>query len=161
MEIPLIEKESGSFQRPGGQHGNIPLRGPLTADETCDNLLRQVADWNIPGNILYQAFHKPQSTDADSAVLGARRKQAGIPAPAPRHPSPGVLGASGGHTGDRSDVTQSHVSTDVPVQDPPVRTDTVGDGASQPDQEVLSRRSSRHRRHVVKFQAGSGGMEST
>jgi hypothetical protein len=161
MEIPLIEKESGSFQRPGGQHGNIPLKGPLTADKTCDSLLRQVADWDIPGNILYEAFHKPKNSEADSTVLGARRKQAAIPAPAPRHHSPGGLGASGGHTGDRSDVTQSHVSADVSVQDTPVRSDTVGDRASQPDQEVLSRRSSRHRRHVVKFQAGSSGMEST
>ena len=163
MEIPVIAKESGGFQRPGAsQHGNFPLRGPLTADEACENHMRFVADWDIPGNILYQAFHKPKSTDADSAVLGARRKQAGPPAPALRHPSPGVLGASGGHRGDRSDVTQSHVSTDVPVQDPPVRPDTVWDGASQhPDQEVLSRRSSRHRHQVVKFQAGSSGMENT
>jgi hypothetical protein len=73
-----------------------------------------------------------------------------------------VLGASGGHGSDRSDFTQSHVSTDVPIQDPPVRPDTVWDEASQhPDQEVLSRRSCRHRNQVVKFQAGSGGMENT
>ena len=73
-----------------------------------------------------------------------------------------MLGASGGHRGDRSDVPQSHVSTDVSVQDPPVRPDTVWDGASQhPDQEVLSRCSSRHRHQVVKFQAGSSGMENT
>ena len=121
-----------------------------------------MADWDIPGNILYQAFHKPSSTDADSAVLGARRKPGGPLAPAPRLPSPGVLGASGGHRSGRSDFIQSNVSTDVPIQDPPVGPDTVCDGASQhPAQEVLSRRSSRHRNTVVKFQAGSSGMENT
>jgi len=161
--IPVNAKESGNFQKPGiSQHGKIPLRIPMTAEETGENLLRQVADWDVPGNILYQAFHKPSSIDADSAVLGARRKPEGPPAPAPRLPSPGVLGASGGHRGGRSDFTQSNVSTDVPIQDPPVGPDTLCDGASQhPAQEVLSRHSSRHRNAVVKFQAGSSGMENT
>ena len=157
-------KESGNFQKPGiSQQGKFPKGIPMTAEETGENLLRQVADWDVPGNILYQAFHKPRSTDADSAVLGARRKPEGPPGPpAPRLPSPGVQGASGGHRSGRSDFPQSNVSTDVPIQDPPVGPDTVWDGASQhPVQEVLSRRSSRHRNNVVKFQAGSSGMENT
>ena len=157
-------KESGNFQKPGiSQQGKFPNGIPMTAKETGETLLRQVADWDVPGNILYQAFHKPRSTDADSAVLGARRKPESPPGPpAPRLPSPGVPGASGGHRSGRSDFPHSNVSTDVPIQDPPVGPDTVWDGTSQhPVQEVLTRRSSRHRNNVVKFQAGSSGMENT
>ena len=158
-------KETGNFQKPGiSQHGKFPNGIPMTAKETGEKLLRQVADWDVPGNILYQAFHKPKSTDTDSAVLGARRKPESPPGPpALRPPSPGVPGARGGHRGiGRSDYPPSNVSTDVPIQDPGVGPGTVWDGTSQhPVQEVLTCRSSRHRNNVVKFQAGSSGMENT
>ena len=59
------------------------------------------------------------------------------------------------------------VSADVPLQDPGVGPVTVLQGTDpslHPVQEVgvpLTRRSSRNRSNVVKFQAGSSGMEHT
>ena len=72
-------------------------------------------------------------------------------------------GVRGGHRGiGRSDYPPSNVSTDVLLQDPGGGPGTVLHGTSQhPVQEVLTRRSSRHRNNVVKFQAGSSGMENT
>ena len=138
----------------------------MNAKETGEKLLRQVADWDVPGNILYQAFHKPKSTATDSAVPARRKPESPPGPPAHRPPSPGVPGVRGGHRGiGRSDYPPSNVSTDVPLQDPGVGPGTVLHGTSQhPVQEVgvpLTRRSSRHRNNVVKFQAGSSGMEHT
>ena len=138
----------------------------MSGEETCGKLLRRVADWDVPGNIRYEAFHKPKTTATDSAVP-ARRKPGSPPGP-PTHrpPSPEVPGVRGGHRGvGRSDYPPPVVSTDVPLQDPGVGPDTVWQGTSlHPVQEVgvpLTRRSSRHRSNVVKFQAGSSGMEHT
>ena len=75
-------------------------------------------------------------------------------------------GRGGSRFAGRSDYTPV-VGTDVTSQDHGLGPETVlqGTGPSlQPVQEVglpLTRRSSRQRSNVVKFQAGSSGMEHT
>ena len=81
--------QPGNFQNTGiTQHGKGPSGIPMSAEETCGKLLRRVADWDVPGNILFEAFHKPKSKATDSADP-ARRKPGSPPGPpAPQPPSP-------------------------------------------------------------------------
>ena len=141
----------------------------MSADETCGKLMRRVADWDIPGNILYEAFHGNPSKSTHSDDTG-RRKSGSPPAPPVIQPSTETAaGGRGGSrvAGSRSDcapvlgtevitqITQDHglgVGLALPESDP----------CLQPVHEVgppLIRRSSRQKANIVPFQAGSSGME--
>ena len=149
-----------------GQQGKFP---PMSADEACGKIMRRVADWDIPGNILYEAFHGSPNKSTHSDDPG-RRKPGSPPAPPVIQPSTeAAAGGSGGLrvAGSRSDCAPV-LGTEVITQ----ITQDRGLGASlmvpestlspQPVYEVgppLIRRSSRHKSDVVKFQAGSSGME--
>ena len=50
---------AGQIVQPGkvqstndGQHGKFPSGVSMSADEACGKIMRRVADWDIPGNIL-------------------------------------------------------------------------------------------------------------
>ena len=154
----------------GGQHGKFPSRVSMSADEACGKIMRGVADWDIPGNILYEAFHNSPSKSTHSDDPG-RRKPESPPAPPAIQPSPEV--SAGGRGGPRqagrldrapvlgtdviTQITQDHgLGAGLMVPEPALRL--------RPVQEVglpLTRQSSRQRSNVVKFQAGSSGMEHT
>ena len=140
----------------------------MSAEEACGELMRKVADCDVPGNILYEAFHNSPNKSAHS-VDPRRRKPVESP-PAPPALQPRIEVSAGGRGGSRfsgrSDYTPV-VSTDVTSQDHGLGPESVlqGSGPSlQPVHEVglpIVRWSSRQRSNVVPFQAGSSGMEHT
>ena len=154
-----------------GQHGKFPSRVSMSAEETCGKLMRRVADWDIPGNILYEAFHKSPSKSTHSDDPGGRKPESPPAPPAIQPSTEASAGGRGGSrlAGSRSDRTPV-LGTDVITQ----ITQDHGLGAGlmvpesalslEPVHEVgppLIRRSSRQKSDVVKFQAGSSGMEHT
>ena len=148
-----------------GQHGKFPSRVSMSAEEACGKLMRKVADWDVPGNILYEAFHNSPSKSTHSDDPGRRKPES----PPAIQPSTEVYagGRGGSRLADRSDrtpvlgtdvitqITQDHglgVGLALPESDP----------CLQPVHEVgppLIRRSSRQKANIVPFQAGSSGME--
>ena len=143
----------------------------MSADETCGKLMRRVADWDIPGNILYEAFHRTPSKSTHSDDTG-RRKPGSPPAPPVIQPSTET--AAGGRGGSRVAGSRSDCAPVLGTEVITQITQDHGLGASlmvpesalspQPVHEVgppLIRRSSRLKSDVVKFQAGSSGMEHT
>ena len=141
----------------------------MSADETCGKLMRRVADWDIPGNILYEAFHKSPSKSTHSDDPGRRKPES---PPAPPAIQPSTEASAGGRGGsrlagsrsDRTPVLGTDVITQI-TQDHGLGAGSVLQGSDpglQPVHEVgppLVRRSSRQRSNVVPFQAGSSGME--
>ena len=151
-----------------GQHGKFPSRVSMSAEEACGKLMRRVADWDVPGNILYEAFHNSPSKSTHSDDPG-RRKPESPPAPPALQPSTEV--SAGGRGGsrlagrsDRTPVLGTDVITQI-TQDHGLGAGLVlqeSDPSLQPVHEVgppLVRRSSRQRSNMVPFQAGSSGME--
>ena len=167
------------------QVGKVPRQNSMKPaiqalhEETCGNLLRQVADWDIPGNILHQAFHKPPalSLHADS---GGRKGRAGGSRPVSDRGQPagaGVVLESQDRLETRSasqldnNVVQEYRQLTEPSPHPdgvlgepsPHKNYGAPPGlekaveVGQPD----VRRSGRQRSNVVPYQAGSAGLEGT
>ena len=136
----------------------------MSAEEACGKLMRKVADWDVPGNILYEAFHKPKASH--SVDSGKRKPVEGLPAQSQSQPSTEV--SAGGRGGSRSAGRSGHspvLGGDVYTQDHGLGVGSVlqeSDPGLQLVNEVgpqLVRRSTRQRSNVVPFQAGQSGME--
>ena len=60
-----MNKEPNEGPRHAGnvtrQNSLKPNEGPSQAvyDDTCEKIMRLLADWDYPGNVVRQAFHKP------------------------------------------------------------------------------------------------------
>jgi len=129
--------------------------------------MRQVADWDTPGNILYSAFHKPPALALHSADAGESREPVGGAGLAsPREQPAGARGDSEGL--DRSGRITLRDSNDL-VQDYGLVTRTsphVSKGAAPSPESTIEvgpqnvRRSVRQKAQVIPFQAGQGGLES-
>ena len=165
------------------QVGKVPRQGNMKPasqalhEETCEKLMRQVSDWNIPGNILHQVFHEPPplSHYADS---GGSNGGAGGSRPVSAREQPagaGVVLESQDRSVHRS---ASQINTDVvqeygqltrpsPHRDGHLREPSphLNNGAPPGLEKVVEvglpdvRRSVRQRFNILPYQAGSGGME--
>ena len=148
-----------------GQHGKLPGKVSMSAEEACGKLMRKVADWDIPGNILYEAFHNSPPKATHSVDPGKRKPVESLPAPLGQ---PSTEVSAGGRGGSRSAGRSGHspvLGGDVTTQDHGLGVGSVlqeSDPGLQLVNEVgpqLVRRSSRQRSNVVPFQAGQSGME--
>ena len=134
--------------------------------------MRQVADWDIPGNILYEAFHKSPAKVPNSADVGERGEPVeGLPVPGPSSPRGQLAGArsdSGSHNRSGSiTLRDSNVSNGV-MQDYGLvtRPSPQANKETAPGPELVKevgpqivRKSVRQRAQVIPFQAGQSGME--
>jgi hypothetical protein len=149
-----------------GQHGKLPSKVSMSAEEACGKLMRRVADWDVPGNILYEAFHNSPNKSTHSVDPGRRKAVESPPAPPALQPSTEVSagGRGGSRLAGRSGRTPV-LGSDVTTQDHGLGAGSVlqeSDPGLQLVNEVgpqLVRRSSWQRSNVVPFQAGSSGME--
>ena len=148
-----------------GQHGKLPGKVSMSADEACGKLMRKVADWDIPGNILYEAFHNSPPKATHSVDPGKRKPVESLPAPLGQ---PSTEVSAGGRGGLRSAGRSGHspvLGGDVSTQDHGLGVGSVlqeSDPGLQLVNEVgpqLVRRSTRQRSNMVPFQAGQSGME--
>ena len=160
-----LARQNSLIEESSSQHGKLPGKDSMSADEACGKIMRKVADWNIPGNILYEAFHNSPPKATHSADPGKRKPVESLPDPLGQ-PSTEV---SAGARGDSRSVIRSGHSPvlggNVTTQDHGLG---VGSVLQDPDpglqlvNEVgpqLVRRSTRQRSNVVPFQAGQSGME--
>ena len=164
--------------KPVTQTGAVPKQnvmkpaGRAIHEDVGEGLLRQVADWDIPGNILYEAFHKSPAKVPNSADVG-ERGEPGLGLPVPGHSSPreqpaGVRSDSG-HNRSGSITLQDGNGSNEVMQDYGLVTRTsrqVDRGTVSGPQSVKEvgpqsvRKSVRQKAHVIPFQAGDSGMES-
>ena len=147
-------------------------------EETCEKLMRQVADWDIPGNIVHQAFHKPPALSLHAADSGGSNVRAGGSQPVSDRGQPagaGVVLESQDRSGSRrasqldNDVVQEYgqLTGPSPHQDGQLREPSphLSNGAPPGLEKAVEvgqpdvRRSSRQRSHILPYQAGTGGME--
>ena len=138
-------------------------------EEVCEKVMRKVADWNIPGYILYEAFHKSPPKATHSADPGEKRKPVeSLPAP----PGQASTEVPAGARGDSGSLIRSGHSPllggNVSTQDHGLEVGSLPQVHKDPGpglqlvNEVgpqLVRRSTRQKSNVVPFQAGQSGME--
>ena len=140
--------------------------------------VRQIADWDIPGNSLYQAFHKPPALSLHAADAGESSGRAGGAGPVSDRAQPagaGVVLESQDRSESRSasqivnDVVQEYgqLTGPSPHQDGQLREPSPhqSNGAPLSLEQAVEvgqpdvRRSSRQRSNILPYQAGTGGME--
>ena len=166
------------------QVGNVPRQNSMKPasqafhEETCEKLMRQVADWDIPGNIVHQAFHKPPALSLHAADSGGSNVRAGGSRPVSDRGQPagaGVVLESQDRLENRSAsqidnlVVQEYgqLTGPSPHQDGQLREPSPhqSNGAPPSLEQAVEvglpevRRSSRQRSNILPYQAGSGGME--
>ena len=158
---------------PASQTGNIMKPASKAVhEEVCERTMRQVADWDIPGNILYEAFHKSPAKVPNSADVGERGEPVeGLPVPGPSSPRGQPAGArsdSGSHNRSGSITLRDSNGSNGVMQDyglvtrpsPQVNKETAP--GPQLVKEVgpqIVRQSVRQKAQVIPFQAGQSGME--
>ena len=152
--------------KPASQTGNIMKPASKAVhEEVCERTMRQVADWDTPGNILYSAFHKPPALGLHSADAGESREPVGGAGLAsPREQPAGARGDSEGQ--DRSGRTTFRDSNDL-VQEYGLVTRTsphVSKGAAPSPESTIEvgpqnvRRSVRQKAQVIFFSGRTGGF---
>ena len=169
---------SQNSMKPASQTGAIPKQNVMKPasralhEEVCERTMRQVADWDIPGNILYEAFHKSPAKVPNSADVGERGEPVeGLPVPGPSSPRGQPAGArsdSGSHNRSGSITLRDSNGSNGVMQDyglvtrpsPQVNKETAP--GPQLVKEVgpqIVRQSVRQKAQVIPFQAGQSGME--
>ena len=167
----------------GSRHGgNVPSQtglrsneGPSQAfyEDVCDNMMKQVADWDYPGNVVRQAFHKPPAPALVPHVADSGQScgQAGAVQPV-QSASPRVQPAGAGAV---LEVQDRLASRGVSQGNNLVVQDSVGGQLVKLPPNLLGpspsaivevgpveiRRSGRQRSQMYPYQAGAGGMEKS
>ena len=146
-------------------------------EETHEGLLRQVADWDIPGNIFFHVFHKPPALGLHSDDAGESRERVGGAGPASPREQPAGAGVGLGDQ-DRSgksslreinDVVQEYGQVTRPsphqhghLTEPSTH---LSKGAATGPETTVEvgqpdvRRSVRQRAQIIPYQAGHNGIE--
>ena len=170
---------SQNSMKPASQTGAVPKQNVMKPasrafhKEVCERTLRQVADWDIPGNILYEAFHKSPAKVPNSADVGERGEPVeGLPVPGPSSPRgqpAGVRSDSGSHNRSGSITLRDSNGSNGVMQDyglvtrPSPQVDKETAPGPQLVKEVgpqIVRKSVRQKAQVIPFQAGQSGMDS-
>ena len=143
------------------------LRSILALVNTVEKLMRQVADWDYPGNIVRQAFHKPPALSPHAADSGGSNVRAGGGQPVSVRGQPagaGVVLESQDRLENRSasQIDNLVVQVDGQLREPsPHQSNGAPPSLEQAVEVGLPevRRSSRQRSNISPYQAGTGGME--
>ena len=93
VQVGTVPRQSRMMKGPneGPRHArNVPRQNSLKPNEepsqafyedTCDKMMRQVTDWDYPGNIVRQALHKPPALATHVADSGQSNVRAGAGQP--------------------------------------------------------------------------------
>ena len=151
----------------------MPNEGPSQAvyEDTCEKLMRQVVEWDYPGNVLRQALHKSQALGTHVADSGGSNVRAGAGQPVSvreQTAGAGVVLEGQDRLENRSASQKNNLVVQVdgqlgkpsPQQSyavPPRPSPSLELGVEVGLPEV--RRSGRQRSHCSPYQAASGGME--
>ena len=130
--------------------------------------MRQVADWDYPGNIVRQAFHKPPALSPHAADSGGSNVRAGGGQPVSVRGQParaGVVLESQDRLENRSasQIDNLVVQVDGQLREPsPHQSNGAPPSLEQAVEVGLPevRRSIRQRSNISPYQARTGGMES-
>ena len=140
--------------------------------------MRQVADWDYPGNIVRQAFHEPPALSLHAADSGGSNVRAGGGQPVSVRGQPAGAGA----VLDSQDRLENRSASQIdnlvvqeygrlrgpsPHQDGQLREPSphLSNGAPPSLEQAVEvglpdvRRSNRQRSNILPYQAGTGGME--
>ena len=183
VQVGTVPRQSTMNKGPneGSRHGeNVPSQtgmkpneGPSQAfyEDVCDNIMKQVADWDYPGNVVRQAFHKPPAPALVPHVADSGQSCGRAGAGQPDQPaSPRVQPAGAGavlEVQDRLASRSASQGNNLVVQD------SVGGQLVEPSPNLSGpspraivevgpqeiRTSGRQRSQIYAYQAGAGGME--
>ena len=185
VQVGTVPRQSTMNKGPneGSRHGeNVPSQtgmkpneGPSQAfyEDVCDNIMKQVADWDYPGNVVRQAFHKPPAPALVPHVADSGQSCGRAGAGQPDQPaSPRVQPAGAGavlEVQDRLASRSASQGNNLVVQD------SVGGQLVEPSPNLSGpspraivevgpqeiRTSGRQRSQIYAYQAGAGGMEKS
>ena len=185
VQVGTVPRQSTMKKGPneGSRHGeNVPSQtgmkpneGPSQAfyEDVCDNIMKQVADWDYPGNVVKQAFHKPPAPALVPHVADSGQSCGRAGAGQPDQPaSPRVQHAGAGavlEVQDRLASRSASQGNNLVVQD------SVGGQLVEPSPNLSGpspraivevgpqeiRTSGRQRSQIYAYQAGAGGMEKS